>query len=200
MARPEVWNKWNKLDSNILLILDSTETLYVCNQRNYLKEKFITGKFTNSTAPQQHQILQQLITVKLKSKWISRSPRQTSLSSINSMEQTNSQVSQLQRADNSDLPAFQGKREERPSLLPLSGATAPRSGHNVAKRTNNTAKLATGSLRVLLLRMLLCPPRCHCTECRLPAAVARARRRNCWHCRGLVADQWRHPTIPTGKP
>lgn len=97
-------------------------------------------------------------------------------------------------------PLLQRKREERPPLLPLPGPPAASSRYNVAERTHNTAELATGSVGVLLLRMLLPPARRHSPECCLPAAAARAGRRNRWHRCGLVADQWRHSTIPAGKP
>lgn len=95
---------------------------------------------------------------------------------------------------------FQGEREERPPLLPLPGASASGSGHNVPQRAHNTAELATGSVSVLLFRMLLPVAHGHGAECCLPAAAARARRRNCRHRGRLVADQWRDSTIPAGKP
>lgn len=95
---------------------------------------------------------------------------------------------------------LQRKREKRPPLLPLSGTPAAGSRHDVAERSYNTAKLATGSVRVLLFRMLLPPARGHNAECCLTAAAARARGWNCWHSRGFLADQWRYSTIPTGKP
>lgn len=94
---------------------------------------------------------------------------------------------------------LQRKREERPSLLPLPSAAASGSGDDVAECTHNTAKFATGSVRVLLFRMLLPSAHYHGAECCLLAAAARARRRNCRHRGGLVADQWRDSTIPTGK-
>lgn len=95
---------------------------------------------------------------------------------------------------------FQGECEERPPLLPLPGASASGSGHNVPQRAHNTAELATGSVSVLLFRMLLPVAHGHGAECCLPAAAARARRRNCRHRGRLVADQWRDSTIPPGKP
>lgn len=104
-----------------------------------------------------------------------------------------------QQAITASSRVLQGEREERPPLLPLSGASASGSGHNVPQRAHNTAELATGSVSVLLFRMLLPVAHGHRAECCLPAAAARARRRNRRHRGRLVADQWRDSTIPAGK-
>lgn len=92
------------------------------------------------------------------------------------------------------------EREERPPLLPVSGAAAAGVGHHVAQRPHYTAELAAGSVRVLLLRLLLPAAHRRGTERRLAAAAPRAGRRDRRHRRGLAADQWRHTTVPAGKP
>lgn len=92
------------------------------------------------------------------------------------------------------------EREERPPLLPVSGTAAAGVGHHVAQRPHNTAELAAGSVRVLLLRLLLPAAHRRGAERRLAATAPRARRWDCWHRRGLAADQWWHTTVPAGKP
>lgn len=117
-----------------------------------------------------------------------------------SFQPDRSRINRAQINDTCVACVFQGEREERPPLLPLPGASASGSGHNVPQRAHNTAELATGSVSVLLFRMLLPVAHGHGAECCLPAAAARARRRNCRHRGRLVADQWRDSTIPAGKP
>jgi len=81
----------------------------------------------------------------------------------------------------------------------MPGAAATGVGHYVAQRAHNTPELAAGSVRVLLLRLLLSAAHRHDAERRLAAATPRAGRRNRRHRRGLAADQWRHTTVPAGK-
>lgn len=93
---------------------------------------------------------------------------------------------------------LKGKRQKWTSMLSMSSSTTTSTCNNVAKRTYNTTKLTTRSVRLLLCRMLL-PSTFRCSTKRLSSTTSRTGRWNSRHCCRLTQNQWWYSAISTGK-